>query len=61
MRIFQVVFIVLLLLIMSAFVLAVENLGTYEDRVAVEDAMDSLDADGYVAVFAEDTVIDRRL
>lgn len=41
------------------------NLGTYEDRVAVEDVMaryvwavDSLDADGYVAVFTEDAVID---
>jgi hypothetical protein len=41
------------------------NLGTYEDRIAVEDVMaryvwsvDSLDADGYVAVFAEDAVID---
>jgi uncharacterized protein (TIGR02246 family) len=42
-----------------------ENLGTYEDRIAVEDVMaryvwtvDSLDADGYVAVFTEDAVID---
>jgi ketosteroid isomerase-like protein len=41
------------------------NLGTYEDRVAVEDVMaryvwavDSLDADRYVAVFTEDAVID---
>jgi hypothetical protein len=41
------------------------NLGTYEDRIAVEDVMaryvwavDSLDADGYVAVFTEDAVID---
>jgi uncharacterized protein (TIGR02246 family) len=41
------------------------NLGTYEDRVAVEDVMaryvwavDSLDPDGYVAVFTEDAVID---
>jgi uncharacterized protein (TIGR02246 family) len=65
MRIFQAVFIALLLLIMSAIVLAEENLGTYEDRIAVEDVMaryvwavDSLDADGYVAVFAEDAVID---
>jgi uncharacterized protein (TIGR02246 family) len=40
-------------------------LGTYEDRIAVEDVMnryvwavDSLDADGYVAVFTEDAVID---
>jgi hypothetical protein len=44
---------------------AQENLGTWEDRVAVEDVMaryvwavDSLDADGYVAVFTEDAVID---
>ena len=41
------------------------NLGTYEDRIAVEDVMaryvwavDSFDADGYVAVFTEDAVID---
>jgi Ring hydroxylating beta subunit. len=41
------------------------NLGTYEDRIAVEDVMaryvwavDSLDADGYVAVFIDDAVID---
>jgi len=41
------------------------TLGTYEDRVAVEDVMnryvwavDSLDPDGYVAVFTEDAVID---
>jgi len=41
------------------------NLGTYEDRIAVEDVMaryvwavDSLDPDGYVAVFTEDAVID---
>lgn len=40
-------------------------LGTYEDRIAVEDVMaryvwavDSLDADAYVAVFSEDAVID---
>ena len=46
-------------------VTAQENLGTYEDRIAVEDVMaryvwavDSLDADGYVAVFTEDAVID---
>ena len=44
---------------------AQENLGTYEDRIAVEDVMaryvwavDSLDADGYVAVFTDDAVID---
>ena len=41
------------------------NLGTHEDRIAVEDVMaryvwavDSFDADGYVAVFTEDAVID---
>src|SRR5438045_1347707 len=44
---------------------AQEQLGTYEDRVAVEDVMaryvwavDSLDADGYAAVFTDDAVID---
>jgi uncharacterized protein (TIGR02246 family) len=42
-----------------------ENLGTYEDRIAVEDVMaryvwavDSFDAEGYVAVFTEDAIID---
>jgi len=42
-----------------------ENLGTYEDRIAVEDVMaryvwavDSFDPDGYVAVFTADAVID---
>ena len=46
-------------------VTAQEKLGTYEDRIAVEDVMaryvwavDSLDADGYVAVFTADAVID---
>jgi uncharacterized protein (TIGR02246 family) len=46
-------------------VTAQENLGTYEDRIAVEDVMaryvwavDSLDPEGYVAVFTEDAVID---
>ncbi len=41
------------------------NLGTCEDRTAVEDVMaryvwavDSLDPDAYVAVFSEDAVID---
>ena len=49
----------------SVTVTAQENLGTYEDRIAVEDVMaryvwtvDSLDADGYVAVFTDDAVID---
>jgi ketosteroid isomerase-like protein len=48
-----------------ALVAAQDNLGSYEDRLAVEDVMaryvwtvDSLDADGYVAVFTEDAVID---
>jgi uncharacterized protein (TIGR02246 family) len=52
-------------LITPALMAAQENLGTYEDRIAVEDVMaryvwtvDSLDADGYVAVFTEDAVID---
>jgi uncharacterized protein (TIGR02246 family) len=45
--------------------IAQDHLGTYEDRIAVEDVMaryvwavDSLDADGYVAVFTDDAVID---
>ena len=49
----------------SALVSAQAGLGTYDDRVAIEDVMaryvwtvDSLDADGYVAVFTEDAVID---
>jgi ketosteroid isomerase-like protein len=53
------------LLIVPAPVAAQGNLGTYEDRIAVEDVMaryvwavDSLDADGYVAVFTDDAVID---
>ena len=44
---------------------AQENLGGYEDRIAVEDVMaryvwavDSLDPEGYVAVFTEDAIID---
>src|SRR5215470_13801678 len=48
-----------------ALVAAEDNLGVYQDRIAVEDVMaryvwtvDSLDADGYVAVFTEDAVID---
>jgi uncharacterized protein (TIGR02246 family) len=46
-------------------VTAQEKLGTFEDRIAVEDVMaryvwavDSFDADGYVAVFTEDATID---
>ena len=53
------------LLVAPAVVSAQGTLGTYEDRIAVEDVMaryvwtvDSLDADGYVAVFSEDAVID---
>jgi len=56
---------VIAILISSAAITAQGNLGTYEDRIAVEDVMnryvwavDSLDADGYVAVFTEDAVID---
>jgi uncharacterized protein (TIGR02246 family) len=52
-------------LIAPVLVTAQDNLGTYEDRIAVEDVMaryvwavDSLDAEGYVAVFTEDAVID---
>ena len=55
----------LALLVTPVSVTAQEHLGTYEDRIAVEDVMaryvwsvDSLDADGYVAVFTEDAVID---
>jgi len=53
------------LLIAPALVSAQAALGSYEDRVAVEDVMaryvwavDSLDAEGYVAVFTEDAIID---
>ena len=53
------------LLIAPVLVTAEDNLGTYEDRIAVEDVMaryvwavDSFDADGYVAVFTEDAIID---
>jgi uncharacterized protein (TIGR02246 family) len=52
-------------LIAPAIVAAQDSLGTYEDRIAVEDVMaryvwavDSFDADGYVAVFTDDAVID---
>ena len=52
-------------LIVPGTITAQENLGTYEDRIAVEDVMaryvwavDSLDSDGYVAVFTEDAIID---
>ena len=53
------------LLIAPVLVSAQEHLGTYEDRIAVEDVMaryvwavDSLDPEGYVAVFTEDAIID---
>ena len=61
---------VLLALVLSvvegpATVIAQGNLGTSEDRIAVEDVMmrymwasDSLDADAYVTVFTDDAVID---
>jgi hypothetical protein len=57
--------VVLALLISPVVIDAQGTLGTYDDRVAVEDVMaryvwavDSLDADGYVAVFTEDAIID---
>jgi uncharacterized protein (TIGR02246 family) len=53
------------LLIAPVLVTAQGNLGTYEDRIAVEDVMaryvwavDSLDPEGYVAVFTDDAIID---
>ena len=56
---------VLFVLLLAVPASAQEKLGTYEDRIAVEDVMaryvwsvDSLDADGYVAVFTPDAVID---
>ena len=63
MRLYLAAFITIL--IASLRVTAQGNLGTYEDRIAVEDVMaryvwavDSLDSDGYVAVFTEDAIID---
>ena len=57
--------VLLTLLIVPATLTAQGNLGTYEDRVAVEDVMmrymwasDSLDVDAYVTVFTDDAVID---
>ena len=57
--------VILALLMTPAIFTAQEKLGSYEDRIAVEDVMaryvwtvDSLDADGYVAVFTRDAVID---
>ena len=56
---------VVALLIAPVLVTAQGNLGTYEDRIAVEDVMaryvwavDSFDPEGYVAVFTDDAVID---
>ena len=56
---------VIALLVSPALVSAQDHLGTYEDRIAVEDVMaryvwavDSFDAEGYVAVFTRDAVID---
>ncbi len=53
------------LLIAPVLVTAQGSLGTYEDRIAVEDVMaryvwavDSLDPEGYVAVFTKDATID---
>jgi len=53
------------LLVAPVSVTAQGNLGTYADRIAVEDVMaryvwavDSLDAEGYLAVFTEDATID---
>lgn len=55
----------LLVLLFAPAVAAQGNLGSYEDRIAVEDVMaryvwavDSFDEDGYAAVFTEDAVID---
>jgi uncharacterized protein (TIGR02246 family) len=52
-------------LLAPVLVTAQDHLGTYEDRIAVEDVMaryvwtvDSLDEEGYVAVFTPDAVID---
>jgi uncharacterized protein (TIGR02246 family) len=63
MRLHYAVFVTLL--IAPVPVIAQERLGAYEDRIAVEDVMaryvwavDSLDPEGYVAVFTEDAVID---
>src|SRR5882672_818941 len=67
MKAFKVLAIIALLLgpALVTSVIAQGTLGTYEDRTAVEDVMaryvwavDSFDADGYVAVFTEDAVID---
>ena len=63
MRLHLAVFIAILIAPLGAT--AHGNLGTYEDRIAVEDVMaryvwavDSLDPEGYVALFTEDAIID---
>ena len=63
MRLHYAVFVALL--IAPVLATAQENIGTYEDRMAVEDVMaryvwavDSLDPEGYVGVFTEDAIID---
>ena len=55
----------ILVLVSAVAVTAQGSLGTYEDRIAVEDVMaryvwgvDSLEAEGYVAVFTDDAIID---
>ena len=57
--------VLMVFLLAPVVVTAQGNLGSYEDRIAVEDVMaryvwavDSFDADGYVAVFTDDAVID---
>jgi 3-phenylpropionate/cinnamic acid dioxygenase small subunit len=63
MRLYLAAFIAILIVAFS--VTAQENLGAYEDRIAVEDVMaryvwavDSLDSESYVALFTEDAIID---
>ena len=63
MRLFHAVFVALLF--SPVLVTAQEHLGTCKDRMAVEDVMaryvwavDSLDPEGYAAVFTEDAIID---
>lgn len=65
MRLLRATLLIAFILSGPALVSAQASLGTYEDRIAVEDVMaryvwtvDSLDADGYVAVFTDDAVID---
>ena len=63
MRLHYAVFVALL--IAPVLVTAQEHIGTYEDRMAVEDVMaryvwavDSLDPEGYTGLFTEDAIID---